>query len=96
MSKPFPYTQFIAVTAYQNEDVTHLKINHNPFAKVRVKMNVKRYLFRFKLTKLISLIEILIHQNFHCRRFNKIVLAEEMVNQARATILTQLKDKPHI
>ena len=38
MSKPFPYTQFIAVTAYQNEDVTHLKINHNPFAKVRIEM----------------------------------------------------------
>ena len=33
-SVPFPATQFIAVTAYQNEDVTHLKIKHNPFAKV--------------------------------------------------------------
>ena len=30
---PFPVTQFIAVTAYQNEDVTTLKIDHNPFAK---------------------------------------------------------------
>jgi len=29
----FPTTQFIAVTAYQNEDVTALKIKHNPFAK---------------------------------------------------------------
>ncbi|CAF2521907.1 unnamed protein product [Rotaria sp. Silwood2] len=29
----FPETQFIAVTAYQNEDVTRLKIDHNPFAK---------------------------------------------------------------
>ena len=28
----FPTTQFIAVTAYQNEDVTTLKIKHNPFA----------------------------------------------------------------
>ncbi len=29
----FPATQFIAVTAYQNEEVTALKIKHNPFAK---------------------------------------------------------------
>ncbi|CAF0876618.1 unnamed protein product [Adineta ricciae] len=29
----FPETQFIAVTAYQNENVTKLKIDHNPFAK---------------------------------------------------------------
>jgi len=29
----FPPTQFIAVTAYQNEDVTSLKIKYNPFAK---------------------------------------------------------------
>lgn len=29
----FVETQFIAVTAYQNESVTHLKIQHNPFAK---------------------------------------------------------------
>ena len=28
-----PLTQFMAVTAYQNEEVTHLKIDHNPFAK---------------------------------------------------------------
>ena len=30
---PFRPTQFVAVTAYQNEDVTALKIKHNPFAK---------------------------------------------------------------
>ena len=30
---PFPSTQFVAVTAYQNEEVTALKIKHNPFAK---------------------------------------------------------------
>ncbi|KAK4880019.1 hypothetical protein RN001_008165 [Aquatica leii] len=30
---PFPETQFIAVTAYQNEEVTTLKIRYNPFAK---------------------------------------------------------------
>lgn len=30
---PFPETQFIAVTAYQNEEVTSLKIKYNPFAK---------------------------------------------------------------
>ncbi|XP_077401117.1 T-box transcription factor TBX19-like [Vanacampus margaritifer] len=29
----FSETQFIAVTAYQNEEVTSLKIKHNPFAK---------------------------------------------------------------
>jgi hypothetical protein len=29
----FPPTQFIAVTAYQNEEVTALKIKYNPFAK---------------------------------------------------------------
>ncbi|CAF1181352.1 unnamed protein product [Adineta ricciae] len=29
----FPETQFIAVTAYQNTDVTQLKIDNNPFAK---------------------------------------------------------------
>ncbi|CAF2117622.1 unnamed protein product [Rotaria magnacalcarata] len=29
----FPETQFIAVTAYQNENVTRLKIDNNPFAK---------------------------------------------------------------
>ncbi|CAG0890169.1 unnamed protein product [Cyprideis torosa] len=29
----FPETDFIAVTAYQNERVTQLKIDHNPFAK---------------------------------------------------------------
>ena len=30
---PFPLTQFIAVTAYQNDEVTALKIKYNPFAK---------------------------------------------------------------
>ena len=34
-TRSFPPTQFIAVTAYQNEDVTGLKIKYNPFAKVR-------------------------------------------------------------
>ncbi|CAG9785078.1 unnamed protein product [Diatraea saccharalis] len=33
MTYPFPETQFIAVTAYQNEEVTSLKIKYNPFAK---------------------------------------------------------------
>eukprot|EP00066_Takifugu_rubripes_P002311 XP_003964153.1 PREDICTED: brachyury protein [Takifugu rubripes] len=32
-SHSFPETQFIAVTAYQNDEVTALKIKHNPFAK---------------------------------------------------------------
>lgn len=29
----FEETKFIAVTAYQNEKITQLKINNNPFAK---------------------------------------------------------------
>lgn len=29
----FKETAFIAVTAYQNDDITQLKIDHNPFAK---------------------------------------------------------------
>nr|QBC65504.1 brachyury 2 [Dynamena pumila] len=29
----FPETEFIAVTAYQNEEITNLKIRYNPFAK---------------------------------------------------------------
>nr|BAB63370.1 T-brain [Branchiostoma belcheri] len=32
-SHSFPETQFIAVTAYQNTDITQLKIDYNPFAK---------------------------------------------------------------
>ncbi|XP_022599627.1 brachyury protein [Seriola dumerili] len=32
-SHSFPETQFIAVTAYQNEEITSLKIKYNPFAK---------------------------------------------------------------
>ena len=32
-TKFFKQTQFIAVTAYQNEHITALKIKHNPFAK---------------------------------------------------------------
>ena len=33
LSSDFPETSFIAVTAYQNEEVTQLKITNNPFAK---------------------------------------------------------------
>ncbi|OWK64003.1 T-box-containing protein TBXT, partial [Lonchura striata] len=33
MNCSFPETQFIAVTAYQNEEITALKIKYNPFAK---------------------------------------------------------------
>ena len=29
----FPETMFIAVTAYQNEKITQLKIDHNPYAR---------------------------------------------------------------
>lgn len=50
---PFPETQFIAVTAYQNEEVTSLKIKYNPFAKafldakVSVKLLYLLYLSKF-------------------------------------------------
>ncbi|XP_071092565.1 T-box transcription factor TBX6-like [Haliotis cracherodii] len=33
LTHSFPETQFISVTAYQNTDITQLKIDHNPFAK---------------------------------------------------------------
>ncbi|KAM9307145.1 T-box transcription factor T-A [Pholidichthys leucotaenia] len=33
LTQSFPETEFIAVTAYQNEEITALKIKHNPFAK---------------------------------------------------------------
>ncbi|ESO03108.1 hypothetical protein HELRODRAFT_80725 [Helobdella robusta] len=42
----FQQTSFIAVTAYQNEMVTKLKIHHNPFAKgFRETKNDKRYVW---------------------------------------------------
>ncbi|XP_014663746.1 PREDICTED: eomesodermin homolog isoform X2 [Priapulus caudatus] len=33
LTHSFPETQFIGVTAYQNTDITQLKIDYNPFAK---------------------------------------------------------------
>lgn len=42
----FPQTTFMAVTAYQNQDITQIKINHNPFAKgFRDKENSKKRLY---------------------------------------------------
>ncbi|KAG1714269.1 Brachyury 2 [Nymphon striatum] len=41
-SKVFDEMQFIAVTAYQNEKITSLKIKHNPFAKAFLDLNRKR------------------------------------------------------
>ena len=42
----FPETEFIAVTAYQNEAITQLKIDHNPFARgFRQDGRAQRYLF---------------------------------------------------
>ena len=32
----FPETVFIAVTAYQNEQITQLKIDHNPFVRLLI------------------------------------------------------------
>ena len=45
----FQETQFIAVTAYQNESITSLKIRYNPFAKAF--LDVRERLFKFKLKK---------------------------------------------
>jgi len=43
----FPETEFIAVTAYQNEAITKLKIEHNPFARgFRQGGRAQRYLFQ--------------------------------------------------
>lgn len=33
MSFAFPETDFVAVTAYQNDVITQMKIDHNPFAR---------------------------------------------------------------
>lgn len=41
MTYEFPETQFIAVTAYQNEEVTSLKIKYNPFAKAFLDAKVR-------------------------------------------------------
>ena len=46
----FPETRFIAVTAYQNERITQLKIENNPFAKgmsTSLVSTLKVYFFRF-------------------------------------------------
>lgn len=52
---PFPETQFIAVTAYQNEEVTSLKIKYNPFAKAFLDAKVVLYFDKL----IIYIIEIL-------------------------------------
>ncbi|KAF3831340.1 hypothetical protein GH733_000077 [Mirounga leonina] len=39
----FPETQFIAVTAYQNEEITALKIKYNPFAKAFLDAKESQY-----------------------------------------------------
>ncbi len=33
MTFSFPETDFVAVTAYQNDVITQMKIDHNPFAR---------------------------------------------------------------
>lgn len=43
---PFPETQFIAVTAYQNEEVTSLKIKYNPFAKAFLDAKVETMILK--------------------------------------------------
>uniref|UniRef100_A0A3Q4HM59 T-box transcription factor 2a n=1 Tax=Neolamprologus brichardi TaxID=32507 RepID=A0A3Q4HM59_NEOBR len=46
----FPETEFIAVTAYQNEKITQLKIDNNPFAKgFRDTGNGRLFSSRFKM-----------------------------------------------
>ena len=40
----FPETAFLGVTAYQNDRITQLKIDHNPFAKgFRENGQLRRY-----------------------------------------------------
>ncbi|XP_069493458.1 T-box transcription factor TBX19 [Ambystoma mexicanum] len=43
MNCSFPETQFIAVTAYQNEEITALKIKYNPFAKAFLDAKERNY-----------------------------------------------------
>ncbi|XP_078512319.1 T-box transcription factor TBX19 [Lissotriton helveticus] len=43
MNCSFPETQFIAVTAYQNEEITALKIKYNPFAKAFLDAKERSY-----------------------------------------------------
>ena len=41
----FPETTFLGVTAYQNDRITQLKIDHNPFAKgFRENGQLRRYI----------------------------------------------------
>ena len=40
----FPEMEFIAVTAYQNEHITKLKIDNNPFAKGKSRKNCSKIL----------------------------------------------------
>uniref|UniRef100_H3AK73 T-box transcription factor 19 n=1 Tax=Latimeria chalumnae TaxID=7897 RepID=H3AK73_LATCH len=42
-NRSFPETQFIAVTAYQNEEITALKIKYNPFAKAFLDAKERNY-----------------------------------------------------
>uniref|UniRef100_A0A8C5MLG8 T-box domain-containing protein n=1 Tax=Leptobrachium leishanense TaxID=445787 RepID=A0A8C5MLG8_9ANUR len=48
-SHSFPETQFIAVTAYQNEEITALKIKHNPFAKAFLDAKERTWCYRIAL-----------------------------------------------
>ena len=39
----FPETQFIAVTAYQNDNVTRLKIDHNPVSQISKLIRINHF-----------------------------------------------------
>lgn len=43
----FPETTFMAVTAYQNNHITKLKIHNNPFAKAFRDKHIGRYVMSF-------------------------------------------------
>lgn len=56
---PFPETQFIAVTAYQNEEVTSLKIKYNPFAKAFLDAKVSRNYYLTKIKNRVAIFELI-------------------------------------
>ncbi|OXB57059.1 hypothetical protein ASZ78_015097 [Callipepla squamata] len=61
MNCSFPETQFIAVTAYQNEEITALKIKYNPFAKAF--LDAKERVTPLKLVGRLYVIVIMIRPN---------------------------------
>uniref|UniRef100_T1IXJ9 T-box domain-containing protein n=1 Tax=Strigamia maritima TaxID=126957 RepID=T1IXJ9_STRMM len=53
----FPETQFIAVTAYQNQEVTNLKIRNNPFAKAFIDVKKRSQIEKWETNSYASYID---------------------------------------